>query len=229
MNEKCTAIVITTKLYPTSSGWIDLPLPDSSVLNYQENLCFLDFDGKVKPQKAFCDSPSMKKVDKGRFMVYVCPCLCNNEKARAKSAFYLEQVVETVMTDIGQRCNFDYDFILVAHDKDFVLPTGENGVDGIVAEKGHFTNQLSKCPHLKRLVDNRHVFMFQHGYDFKLGGLINSEKFNLDVKNQNCLSENDCQEMFDIISEETNMRRFFASLAQNPDFVHPQNVFIPKK
>jgi len=211
-----TAIIITTKFYPYSNGWSDLSLVGR--LDYK-NPNFFSFK-LDESRKEFTKSPSMKWVDLGDFRIYVCPCMAETVDARQMAAIYLDEVIGTAQYHLGQHCDFDDDFFLVAHDKDFVLPNGETEADGVVAEKHHFTNHLADCSCLSRLVENRHVYMFKHGHEHKLGKMINTEKLNLEKKD--CLSMDDCYKMLSIIVKEIEMSNFFRDLAKTSNCVYPQ-------
>lgn len=207
------AIVITTRLYPISDKWRNLPFEYTDSLDFT-NPSFLDFGGKSFKVDTFKEKPSVKWRELGAFCIYIAPCLKENDNYNAQKAPYLELLLATVK----KNCKSGEQLYLVAHDKDFKLSESEKNVDFSFVETRHIPEQPDSFPLLKRMIDDVHVFMFQHGDSNRLGQIIDSVKFD-SPEEEKLLNVEDCEELLAIIKEsDSKMAVFFRSMNKKEFF-----------
>jgi len=207
------AIVITTRLYPISNKWRNLTLRHTDCLDFTNPL-FLDFDGKSFKADMFKENPSVKCRELGTFSIYVAPCLKENDNYEALKAPYLEWLLATV----EKKCKSGEQLYLVAHDKDFKLSESEKNVDFTFVETRHIPGQPDSFPLLKRMIDDVHVFMFQHGDSNRLGQIIDSVKFDSSDE-EKLLNVKDCEKLLAIIKEsDSKMAVFFRRMNKKEFF-----------
>lgn len=204
------AIVITTKLYPISDIWDSLSFKSTDSLDFT-NPTFLDFGGKLDRVKKFKEEPSVKWRELGSISIYIAPCLKEGDDNNAQKAPYLECLLATVKKECGK----EVQLYLVAHDKDFKLSESEKNVNFSIVETRHIPGQPDSFPLLKCMIEDDHVYMFQHGDSNKLGKIINSVKFDSPIEKKQ-LNVDDCKELLDIIIKEHEkhgkMITFFRSM-----------------
>lgn len=207
------AIVITTRLYPISNNWINLPFEHTDSFDFT-NPSFLDFGGKSFKVDRFKENPSVKWRELEPFNIYIAPCLKENDNYNAQKAPYLELLLATVK----KNCKSGEQLYLVAHDKDFKLSENEQNVNFSFVETRHIPGQPESFPLLKDMIDRVHVFMFQHGDSNKLGKIIDSVKFD-SPKEEELLNVEDCKKLLAIIKEpDSKMAVFFRSMNKKKFF-----------
>lgn len=188
-------LIFSTKFYPhcDQNGivWdnIDLPKVDE-----------LSFIREMVPQNYRFDYIKKREIPNRNntmsYIVYVVPC---TEKTQLSiRMFYLNEVVKTIFPTVDTKTLKNT--FLIAHDKDF----DEKG-DCIVLST---INGKEECFYLEKLLDLRHIFLFQHD------GKLNQGLNRIQSTDEEALNFEACQFLHKIVDVKSRMIRFFNDINQ---------------